>query len=202
MPKVIWATPLYKLLRYCEDSPLEKVVLDCGAGGSDPPLQLFCGHGYRTCGIDIQQEAVNKAREFSREQSLPLNIFLGDMRAIPFADKAFAFVYAFNAIFFLTKPDIALAMREIERVLAPNGLCFVNFISVDNPDRRPFCETAYARRLLGGERWAEHQDNEADCHFDRFLILHKEKRIVDKVHGQGRLVQVYIDYIARKNGLG
>ena len=97
-------------------------------------------------------------------------------------------------------PDIALVMREIERVLKPNGLCFVNFMSVDDPERRPFNETAYARRLFGSERWAQHQDDEADAYFANFLVLHKEKRAVDKVHGQGRLVQTHIDYIARKHG--
>jgi len=41
MRKVIWATPLYKFLGYCNDSPIDKTALDCGAGGNDPPLQLF-----------------------------------------------------------------------------------------------------------------------------------------------------------------
>jgi ubiquinone/menaquinone biosynthesis C-methylase UbiE len=58
---------------------------------------------------------------------MPLNIFLGDMRNIPFASESFSFVFSFNAIFFMTKADVAIARHEIERVLKPNGLCYVNF---------------------------------------------------------------------------
>jgi hypothetical protein len=41
-------------------------------------------------------------------------------------------------------------------------LCYANFVSVDDPDDRPFCETAPARILLGSERFAKHQDDEPD----------------------------------------
>jgi len=44
----------------------------------------------------------------------------------------------------------------------------------------------------------KHEDNEADAYFRHFEIVRKEKRLVDKVHGSGRLRQAYIEYIARK----
>jgi SAM-dependent methyltransferase len=196
--EVSWATPLYEFLRHCNASPLEKRVLDCGAGGSDPPLALFYRYGYQTFGIEIWGEAVAKAQRFCRERGMALNIFGGDMRRIPFASEAFSFVYAFNAIFFMTKPDIGTAMCEIERVLKPGGLCYVNFVSVDDPDDRPFCETAPARHLLKSERFAKHEDDEADAYFQGFEVIRKEKRLIDKVHGRKRLKQAYIEYIARK----
>jgi ubiquinone/menaquinone biosynthesis C-methylase UbiE len=198
MASVCWATPLYEFLRRCDLSSLDKEVLDCGAGGDDPPLSLFYRHGYRTCGIDIQEEAVAKAKRFCEENQMPLNIFLGDMRSIPFTSESFSFVYAFNAIFFMTKPDIARAMGEIERVLKRKGLCYVNFMSVDDPDRRPFRQTAYARRLFGSERWAAHEDNEADVYFTNFQILRKEKRLEEKLVHDKVLKQAYIEYIAQK----
>lgn len=162
--EIIWATPLYEFLRQCNASPLEKRVLDCGAGGEDPPLRLFYRYGYRTYGVEIAEESLDKAQRFCEQNRMPLNIFRGDMRRIPFPSESFSFVYSFNAIFFMTRPDIALAVREIERVLMPDGLCFVNSVSVDDPDRRPFCETAPARRLLGSERFCYHEDDEADAY--------------------------------------
>lgn len=197
-PEIVWATPLYEFLRRCNAAPLLKRVLDCGAGGSDPPLQLFHQYGYRTCGIDIQEEAVNHAARFCRDNGVPLRIFLGDMRSIPFASESFGAVCSFNAIWFMTKPDIACAVREMERVLKPGGLCYVNFVSVDDPNRRPFADDAYARRLLASEHFAYHEDDEAESYFHDLVILRKEKRWVDKVHGSGRLLQVYLDYIAQK----
>ena len=199
MPEVIWATPLYQFLRQCNASSLERRVLDCGAGGSEPPLSLFHQYGYETFGIEIATEALDEAGRFCRENDMPLKIFRGDMRKIPFAGESFGSVYSFNAIFFMTKPDIARAMREMERVLRPEGLIYVNFVSVDEPDSGPFCETAPARDLLKSERFAQHEDDEADVYFEAFEIQRKEKRTVDKAHGSGRLLQVYIEYIARKS---
>ena len=198
MPEIIWATPLYEFLRQCNGSSLDRRVLDCGAGGSEPPLSLFHRYGYETYGIEIAPEALDKAGRFCRENDMSLNIFRGDMRSIPFAGESFGFVYSFNAIFFMTKPDIARAMGEMERVLMPGGLLYVNFVSVDEPDKGPFCETSPARMLLKSERFAQHEDNEADAYFDAFEIQRKEKRFEDKVHGSGRSLQVYIEYIARK----
>jgi SAM-dependent methyltransferase len=177
---------------------MEKVILDCGAGGEYPTLSLFYQYGYQTYGVEIMQEALNKAQAFCQETGMQLRILGGDMRRIPFASQSFSFVYAFNSIFFMTKPDIARSIQEIERVLRPGGLCYVNFVSVDDPDREPFCETAFARRLFGSERFAHHRDNEADEFFERFQITRKEKRLVQKVVGRKQYKQAYIEYIARK----
>ena len=198
MIEVIRATPLYAFLRQCNASSLEKSVLDCGAGGDYPPLALFYQYGYNTCGIEIAEDALSQAKTFCRENHMPLNIFRGDMRRIPFRDESFSFVYSYNAIFFMTKPDIALAMSEIERVLKRGGLCFVNFTSVDDPDDRPFSDTSDIRILLKSERFAKFEDDEADAYFDNFEIIRKEKRLIDEAYEGGRSIQAYVDYIARK----
>jgi ubiquinone/menaquinone biosynthesis C-methylase UbiE len=198
MSSINWATPLYEFLRQCDLARLPKTVLDCGAGGDNPPLALFYQYGYSTCGIDIQQEAVAKADRFCKQNRMALNIILGDMRHIPMAGDSVSSVYSFNAVFFMTKPDIAVAMHEMERVLRPGGLLYVNFKSTDEPYRRPFCESAYARRLLGSENWSYYADNEADAYFAHFVILRKAKLVEDKLVHEHRLHQVYIEYTARK----
>ena len=196
---VIWATPLYEFLRRCNESPLEKVVLDCGAGGSQPPLSLFYHYGYRTYGVEIAEWPLEESRKFCAANHLHLNIIQGDMRAIPFPDSYFSFVYSFNAIDFMTKPDIALAMREITRVLVPQGLCYVNFLSVDDEETwEPFCKTAPALNRLKSERFAHFEDHEADVYFEPYDLLRKEKRLQDKLW-EGKLrKRAEIEYIARK----
>jgi ubiquinone/menaquinone biosynthesis C-methylase UbiE len=176
-----------------------KNVLDCGAGGTGPPLSLFHQQGFATCGIEIQENALAEAQLFCRENKMPLNIIRADMRMIPFADESFGFTYSYNAIFFMTKPDIKSAIGEMKRILKPGGLCFVNFKSTDDPDDRIFCDTAYARRLLSSERFSKFEDDEADSYFKDFEILRKEKRSIDKKLKKGeKLKQAFIDYIARK----
>ena len=194
MKKVIWATPLYKFLRECNSNPLEKTILDCGAGGDDPPLQLFYDYGYETCGIEVEENPLKQAKNFCRENKVELNILKGDMRQIPFESEAFSFVYSYNAIFFMTKKDIAISMKEIERVLRPNGLCFVNFLSVDDPKRNTFCKS-----FLGSTGFSYHKDDEPDMYFDSFEIVHKEKRVTRKLWESKYLIQADIEYIAKKN---
>ncbi|MGD8565369.1 MAG: class I SAM-dependent methyltransferase [Candidatus Bathyarchaeota archaeon] len=193
MRKVIWATPLYKFLRHCNNSPLDKTVLDCGAGGDDPPLQLFHEYGYKTFGVEVAENPFSQAKELCRKHHMKLKILKGDMRHLPFKSESFSFVYSFNAIFFMTKNDIAVSIKEVERVLKSRGLFFVNFISVDEPDESPFCKP-----FLGNQRFSKHEDDEPDRYFSNFEIIHKEKRITDKKSHDKRLVQAYIDYIAEK----
>lgn len=200
MTQITWAAPLYEFLRQCSENAPEKSILDCGAGGNRPPLSLFCQFGFKTFGIEIQEKALVESRLFCRENNMSLNIIRGDMRMIPFADGSFGCAYSFNAIFFMTRPDIKVAIGEMRRVLKSGGLCFVNFLSVDDPDERAFCDTAYARRLLNNERFSKFEDDEADSYFEYFEILRKEKRLIDKRLESGdRLKQAFIDYIVRKD---
>jgi ubiquinone/menaquinone biosynthesis C-methylase UbiE len=197
--EISWATPLYEFLRQCNASSLAKKILDCGAGGDHPPLSLFCHHGYETYGIEIAEEPLALAQRFCAEKKMPLNIIRGDMRRIPFPSEGFSFVYSYNAIDFMTKPDIAVSMREMERVLRPDGLCYVNFLSVDDRESwQPFCETSPAMELLKSERFAHYEDDEADPYFNAFDVLRKVKRLVDKAYEGKRLQQADIEYIARK----
>ncbi|MCJ7703108.1 MAG: class I SAM-dependent methyltransferase [Anaerolineales bacterium] len=199
MIEIIWATPLYEFLRQCNASPLTKDVLDCGAGGSQPPLSLFYQYGYKTYGIEITEKSLAEAQMFCAENNMPLDIIRGDMRRIPFPSKSFSFVYSYNAIFFMTKHDIAVSMREITRALKSNGLCYVNFLSVDDAESwEPFCETAFARELLKSERFAHFEDNEADVYFEDLEIVRKEKRLIDKLWEGRVLKRAEIEYIARK----
>ena len=198
MIEIIRHTPLYEFLRQCNASSLEKIVLDCGAGGNHPPLSLFYYYGYKTFGVELEEDALTEAQTFCAEKNMPLNIFRGDMRRIPFPDEIFSFVYSYNAIMFMTKSDIAIAMREITRVLKPGGICFVNFASVDDPDKRPFNKTSPLIQYLKSEMFAFHEDNEADAYFESFQILRKEKRLLEKLYEGEISKQAYIDYIARK----
>ena len=179
LKNVIRATPLYKFLRYCEDSPLDKTVLDCGAGGDDPPLRLFLESGYKTVGIEISDQPFNETKKFCKELGLRLNMIKGDVRKLPFRDEAFSFVYSYNTLPLMSKKDVEIAMEQIERVIKSDGLCFANFVSVDDE----------------GPADSYYEDNEPDQYFVNFLVLHKEKRII--LVGKEQK-QAYIDYIARK----
>jgi ubiquinone/menaquinone biosynthesis C-methylase UbiE len=198
MEEISTATPLYEFLRQCNLNPLPKKILDCGAGWANTKLSLFHQHGYEAFGLEINKEALDEAVEFCKENNYSLNLIRADMRNIPFADESFSFVYAYNAISFMTKPDIQNSMDEIKRVLKSEGLCYVNFHSVDDPDNRSFNKNAFAYQLLRSERFSKFEDNEADAYFESCEIIRKEKRVIEKIENEKKYVQAYIDYIARK----
>ena len=113
------ATPVYAFLSMLEErrardeAPPGKKVLDCGAGGPLPPLTLFHQHGYETCGIDISDTQLAQAREFCEQHQINLDMRKGDMRALPFDDGAFDYVYEHYAMCHLNKADTAKAVNEM-----------------------------------------------------------------------------------------
>ena len=194
---IIRSTPIYEFFKLCESVPLERKVLDCGAGGKYPPLTLFFDRGYQTYGIEIGTKQLERTQSFCRKNRIDLNIFRADMRRIPFDPESFSFVFAYESIFFLTEKDIATVMREIERVLIPNGLCFVTFRSVDDSKRATYSRSN-TRALLGSKGFTYHEDGEPDKYFKRFEILQRKKRIRKTLVNGVRGKRVYLDYIAKK----
>ncbi|MFX1283914.1 MAG: class I SAM-dependent methyltransferase [Promethearchaeota archaeon] len=204
MNEIIWATPLYLFLKYCNESSLDKVILDCGAGGESPPLALFYQYDYETNGIDISDKALEESHLFCKENNINLNITKGDMRKIPFEDESMSFVYSLDSIIFLSKDDTQIAIKEIERVLRTDGLCFINFKSIDDEDYNKGEPMGNNEFKLDNE-WTEgemvcsfYEDNEPDAYFGNFEILRKEKRIVDCFCIENGHRIGYIDYIGRK----
>lgn len=193
---------LYEFLRYTNRSQLEKYVFDCGAGGGDPGLALFAINGYKAKGIDISKEAVNNAMKYARDSKINFKISIGDMRSIPESSNSISFLYSLYSIFHLTKNDVKIAMDEIYRVLSPRGLCFINFVSVD--------DSYYGKgESLGNNQFNQqegngmsvhsyYEDNEPDSLFLNFELIFKEKRIRTIYRDNLSYDEVYLLYLAQK----
>jgi ubiquinone/menaquinone biosynthesis C-methylase UbiE len=199
------AVELYTFMDYCNDSPLEKEVLECGAGISrslEPLLLRFHKYGYVTHGIEISGERLAVAQEFCEQHQLDLDLRQGDMRQIPFGDGALSFCFSYNTIFHMSKQDIAASMQEIERVLKPGGICFVNFLSVDSDtygEGKEINKGEFLSMEFGEETiHTYYEDNEPDAYFNGFEMLRKDKRIRSLWIDGEKYVRAYIDYITRK----
>lgn len=201
--KLILKQPqLYRFLNYCNESNLEKSVLDCGAGGDCPPLALFSDYGYKTNGIEISDSQIKKAKVFSEKYGFELNISKGDMRKLPFEDESISYIYSYNSIFHMTKNDMMKSVNEIKRVLKPEGICCINFLSV--------LDSGYGEgEKLGEGEFLQIERNEkvihsyysideAEKHFNDMKILFKENRILERIYEGKKIKQGYIDYIVQK----
>ncbi len=199
---IIAPAPLYPFLSYCNASPMDKEVLDCGAGGPQPPLALFFEYGYRTHGVEISDKQLRLAQQFCDEHGMELDILQGDMRDLPFGDESMSFVYSIDSICHMTKSDVAVSMQEIERVLKKGGLCFVNFISVDDRHFEQGEQQGPGEFIIedGNERILHsfYEDTEPDRYFRNFTLIRREKRRVEHFREGKKHGWAEIDYIAQK----
>ena len=116
--KAIYPAELYQLLRFTQ-SLEEKTVLDCGAGGRNPPLGLFHEYGFKTIGIDISLSQIEAAKEYEKTHGINLNIIKGNMLDLEFSEDSFSCVYSFNSSVHLSKKNTRKAVAEMLRVLKP-----------------------------------------------------------------------------------
>ena len=182
------ATPVYGFLSLIHASApqndhTQRKILDCGAGGSIPPLALFDQFGFETWGIDISAEQMEKARQFCISHDIDARLRLGDMRSLPFEIESFDYVYEHYAMCHLNKTDTAVAVREMQRVLKPGGYCFLGVISTDCWPRSFFGEEREPGEYWGeegGEQNVLHSmftDREADGLVANWEIVVKEKQV-------------------------
>ena len=87
-----------------------------------------------------------------------------------------------------------------------NGLCFVNFVSADEPPppdayemrKGEFLQKTSWRGVRCPHIDSYFEDTEADVYFRNFKIIHKEKRIIEHITDGKKELQAYIDYIVQK----
>lgn len=201
MNKIFKQIPLYRFLMFCNETQMEKTILDCGAGGDCPPLSLFADYGYITHGVEYNQDQLQVANHFASQRNQSLNIKQGDMRSLEFQEEAFSFVYSYNSVFHMEKTDILTSVNEMKRVLKTNGLLFVNFLTTK--DFR--CGTGVD---LGQNQYEQMDDypvihsyfaeGEPEQYFEDMEMLYKEDRVLERIYGGERIRQGFVDYILRK----
>lgn len=202
MNEIFRQIPLYRFIMFCNETTMDKVVLDCGAGGNCPPLSLFSEYGYKTHGIEFDINQLKKANMYADEKNQDLNIEQGDMRNLKFEDETFSFVYSYNSVFHMRKEDVLKSINEMKRVLKPRGLLFVNFLTTK--------DSRYGTGLAIGENQYEQMERntpvihsyfeecEPDAYFEDMEILHKEIRILERMDEGKKIKQGFVDYIVKK----
>lgn len=126
-------------------------ILDCGAGGSLPPLALFGQLGFESCGIDNSADELAKAAQYCAQKGVAVSLQPGDMRHIPYPDGSFDNVYEHYSMCHLSKADSALAVSEMGRVLKPGGMCLLGVISTHTWPHSLFGEERKPGEFYGEE---------------------------------------------------
>ncbi|MGG6311328.1 class I SAM-dependent methyltransferase [Paenibacillus macerans] len=197
--------PLYRYLMYCQETEMPRRILDCGAGGDMPPLSLFEAYGYATYGIEFDPAQCEIANAYGRAKGQDLNIRQGDMRRLDFPDQSMGFVYSYNSIFHMRKAEVKQSLQEMDRVLMPGGLMFVNFLTtndfrcgqgpdVGNHEHEQFDDDVPVIHSY-------YEPGEPDELFRNMEILYKEDRVLERIYEGERIRQGFVDYIVKKKAI-
>ena len=142
------------------DLPRGGAVLEvgCGRGIALPPLWRLLAPS-RLVGLDIDARLVELARDRIEERGIAGDVYVGDVRGMPFADGRFDTVIDFGTCHHISNPELAL--REIVRVLRPGGLFVAETVTSQllshpfrsNGQRLPWREAPELSVLKGRLLW-------------------------------------------------
>lgn len=109
-----------------------KKILDLGCGSGRHVLYL-AERGFDMSGADIAEAGIKIAKQWLKENGLKADLKIGNIyKKLPYRDNTFDAVVSTNAIHHAKIEDIRKAIKEIERILKPGGMIFINC------RRRPF----------------------------------------------------------------
>lgn len=123
-----------------------KRVLDVGCGDGTYSIAA-AERGAIVTGIDTSVEMLEAARRRADEESVNVELLVGDATKLPFADESFETVLAVTVLCFIA--DAQPAVREMARVLVPGGRLVLGELG----RRSAWAAWRRLRRWLGSKAW-------------------------------------------------
>ena len=122
--QVFWRDAIAGMLEYVEHVPQRAQILDlgCGPGISTFALATRIPHPAKLIGLDLSQEMVQIARETHRQDWSHLKHIQfqqGDASKLNYPSESFDLVFGHSFLYLVDDPLTVL--REVKRVLKPNG---------------------------------------------------------------------------------
>jgi len=118
-----WYRALHQLILDALEKELpdwrDKAILDAGCGTGAILKQL--GNPAKNVGVDLAPEVISLCRQRGLE-----NVQQADIAKLPFPDSSFDAVICSSVLYHQWVPDVAAALRELNRVLRSGGLLFIN----------------------------------------------------------------------------
>jgi len=104
--------------------------------------------GASVVGIDTSADMITAGKQRAHEKNVDVELVVADASELPFPDGRFDVVLAVTVLCFL--PDAALAVREMARVLVPDG----RLVLAELRRRSTWAAWRRLRGWLGSKTWS------------------------------------------------
>jgi len=102
-----------------------KTILDIGAGSGGKTTFYALNGAKRLTGIDMEEGFISQARDFASSRNANnIDFIVANAEEMPFHDASFDMCVMNDVFEHLSKPEVVL--KEVNRVLKPNGKVFIN----------------------------------------------------------------------------
>ena len=132
----------------------EDVCLDIGCDGGANIRKLLEKSPYgRVVGIDYSEISVEKSRKINKAgiESKRCEILQGDVMKLPFRDKTFDVITAFETIYFW--PDISEAFKKVYKILKIGGTFMIcNESNGENPKDEKWTKIIQGMKIYNSEQ--------------------------------------------------
>ena len=95
-------------------------ILEVGCGNG-PNLWMVAKEGYQAYGLDSSHTSLKICKELFKKWAVCGELYLGDLRSLPFKDDYFDAVFDVRAIEYITYTEHKKCYREIRRILKDGG---------------------------------------------------------------------------------
>ncbi|MFQ6020708.1 MAG: class I SAM-dependent methyltransferase [Candidatus Aenigmatarchaeota archaeon] len=107
-------------------------VLDVGCGTGTDAIFL-AQNGFKVTAIDISEEAIRIAKSKAEKAGVKIDFRIGDALDMPFEDETFELVNDNGFFHLLDKPNRALFVKEVSRIMKPKSKYLMKCFSDKEP---------------------------------------------------------------------
>lgn len=157
----------------------------CGTGVVARVAAEHVGNGGRVVGLDLNSGMLAVARAFSKVGGVPIEWYEGSALALPFDEGEFGVVLCQLGLQFF--PDPLVALREMRRVLAPDGRVGVSVFA--EIERNPVA-------LALSESLDRHLGEGASCAKRNEHAL-ADREVVRSLFGEAGFARVRVETVAK-----
>jgi SAM-dependent methyltransferase len=104
--------------------------------------------GINLKGVDVSEYAITNAIE-----GVQKNVQVADARKLPFEDNSFDVVISINTIHNLEKDELAIALKEIERVSMGKSFITVDAYNSEEEKERMYAWNLTAKTIMSVDEW-------------------------------------------------